>query len=447
MNTSKILWGEGLFLRPQHFQQQDQYHEKRLHEMSVALHPYVWGVLSMEIDEEALKNSSLRFLRLSVIFQDGEIYMAPEQDALPAAIDLSNLPHDHPTITYHIALPYLKDTGDNASQTAEYSHAHRYTQSNTGTCDLFTKAAEAELSFLKKSVRLVSGLDPRASLTHFPITRLQRCAGNGYEVDPTFIAPSLSIKSAPGIRRRLHQLMDALHAKVSALYGHHREPSKNVIEFRSGDTSSFWFLHTASSAYASLAHYYHHQDFHPERLFQQLLSLAGALMTFSKTHTLTDLPMYQHDDPGPCYSKLDQIIRDLLDTVISSRYFSIALSQTKPCYLHGVLDSGKINEKTAFYLAIGADIPALELVETVPTIVKLGSPEDVDKFVLSSMPGVKISHMPQVPSVLPVRPETYYFSLESKGPIYDRMLQAQSISIYVPSNFKDPRIELFAVTS
>ena len=28
--TSKVLWGEGLFLRPQHFQQQDAYHEWRL---------------------------------------------------------------------------------------------------------------------------------------------------------------------------------------------------------------------------------------------------------------------------------------------------------------------------------------------------------------------------------------------------------------------------------
>ena len=29
--AAKILWGEGLFLRPQHFQRQDQYHEMRLH--------------------------------------------------------------------------------------------------------------------------------------------------------------------------------------------------------------------------------------------------------------------------------------------------------------------------------------------------------------------------------------------------------------------------------
>jgi type VI secretion system protein ImpJ len=36
---SKVLWGEGLFLRPQHFQQQDRYHEARLNDTATALHP------------------------------------------------------------------------------------------------------------------------------------------------------------------------------------------------------------------------------------------------------------------------------------------------------------------------------------------------------------------------------------------------------------------------
>ena len=35
-HSAKILWGEGLFLRPQHFQRQDAYHEARLAEMLAA---------------------------------------------------------------------------------------------------------------------------------------------------------------------------------------------------------------------------------------------------------------------------------------------------------------------------------------------------------------------------------------------------------------------------
>ena len=65
-----------------------------------------------------------------------------------------------------------------------------------------------------------------------------------------------------------------------------------------------------------------------------------------RTYSLTDLPAYVHSDPGPSFFKLHSIIRELLDTVISSKYFSIALSENKPSYHHGMLNSGKIDDKT-----------------------------------------------------------------------------------------------------
>ena len=78
---------------------------------------------------------------------------------------------------------------------------------------------------------------------------------------------------------------------------------------------------------------------------------------------------------------------------------------------------------------------------------KIGAPDDFEKFVLSAMPGVRLQHAPQVPAAVPVRPDTCYFTIEAKGQMYDRMLQAQSISIYVPSGMHEPQLELVAVTS
>jgi type VI secretion system protein ImpJ len=446
-NNAKILWGEGLFLRPQHFQQQDQYHERRLHERTLALQPYSWGLLGLQIDEDALKNDTLSVLHLSLIFQDGEIVKAPSHDHLPEAVNLSDIPLTQRTITYYIALPMLKNFNGNFSASAYANPSARYIQVNIETPDLYTQAVNAELSYLKKSLRLVSELDTRDSYVSFPITRLQRISTGGFELDPSFVAPSLSVRSAPMLFLQLRRLMDALQAKVNALYGHHREPSKNIIEFRTGDISSFWLLHTASAAFASLSHYLHHPDLHPERLFEQLLNLAGALLTYSKTLSLADLPFYQHQDPGPGFDKLYTMIRELLDTVISSKYFSIALTETKPSYYYGMLDSGKISDNTRFYVAVTATMPALELVDVVPMRFKVGAPDDVEKFVLSAMPGLKLVHSPQVPSAVPVRPDTLYFLLDDKGPLYERLLQAQSISLYVPTGIADLKLELLAVTS
>ena len=448
MNTNtKILWGEGLFLRPQHFQQQDQYHENRLHAIAQAIQPYCWGILNLQIDQEALVNNALRLLELEVIFQDGEIVNAPTLDDLPNPVDLSDIPLSQQSITYYVALPVLKNFNGNFSPDTNVSNATRYVQTNIDTPDIFTQAVNADLTYLKKNVRLVSELEPRDSYVSFPAIRLRRLSTGGFELDPSFVAPSLSIRSAPLLFLQLRRLLDALQAKVNALYGHHREPSKHVIEFRSGDISSFWLLHTASSAFATLSHYLHHPALHPERLYEQLLGLAGALLAYSRSITLADLPPYLHQDPGPGFIKLHAVIRDLLDTVISAKYFAIALNEIKPSYHHGILDSGKITENTSFYLAVAADLPALELVDTVPLQFKIGAPDDVEKFVLSALPGIKLAHSPQVPSAIPVRPDTHYFLMDSKGAMYERMLQAQSISIYVPSGLRDLKLELLAVSS
>jgi type VI secretion system protein ImpJ len=76
-----------------------------------------------------------------------------------------------------------------------------------------------------------------------------------------------------------------------------------------------------------------------------------------------------------------------------------------------------------------------------------GAPDDVDKLVLSAMPGVRLVYTPQVPPAVPVRPGACYFALEARGMLYERMLQAQSAMIYAPSGINDLKLELIAVTS
>jgi len=447
--NSKLLWGEGLLLRPQHFQRQDQYHEHRLHKSIATVHPYAWGVERLEIDRDAIGNDVLRILALSLRFQDGELVDAPGPDELPPTVDLGqlNAQPQQQTVTYYVALPGLKPFSGNFAQPGQDSNTARFVQANQETPDLYTQASPAQLAYLKKTVRLVAEFEPRDAYTCFPLLRLRRAATGGFEPDPSFVPPSLSVGAAPIVLLQLRRLLDALQAKVGALYGHHREPSRNVIEFRSGDMSSFWLLHTASTACAALTHYLHHPDLHPERLYEQLLATAGALMTFSKSWTLADLPPYQHADPGPAFARVHQIIRELLDTVISSKYFAIVLNEVRPSYHHGMLDSGKIDDKTTFYIAVSADIPALELVDMVPLRFKVGAPDDVEKCVLSALPGVRLQYALQLPAAVPVRPDTCYFVLDAKGQMHERMLQAQSVAIYVPSGMRELKLELLAVAA
>jgi type VI secretion system protein ImpJ len=410
------------------------------------LHPYSWGVRRARVDIDALASGVLRFTELQMIFADGELYSAPQEDELPAPVALGSIAAGTSTLVFHAALAPMRQNGSNFSTPEQGADAERrYAQDNQVAPDWFTTAAEAEVTVLRRCVRVVADTEPRDHLVSMPLCRVRRSATGSFEIDRKFAPPAMSINAAPVLQAMLRRLLDVLQAKVDALYGFHREPSKHVIEFRSGDIASFWLLHTASSAFAALSHLHHHPGLHPERLYERMLELAGALMTFSKSYALADLPPYSHVTPGPCFSRLDEIIRDLLETVISTRYFAIALDEVRPSFHNGRLESDKITPSTGLYLGVQASLPPAEVVEIVPLRFKIGAPDDVEKLVLSAMGGVKLSHVPQVPAAIPVRPGNYYFALDSRGPLYDRMLQGQTITIYVPSGIPDLRLELFAL--
>jgi len=443
---AKILWGEGLFLKPQHFQRQDLYHEARLAQMCRVLHPYAWGLSRLSVDRDALATGTLRLHEVSAVFPDGEPYSAPDGDALPEAVNLANLPTGSDSWTFHLALAPLREGSSNlGAPQGNGGIALRYVQQDLATQDLFTAAVDGPVATLRKQVRLLGAHERLGELISLPLLRLRSTGSGGFELDAQFLPPATAIDAQPQLLQLVQRLLDVIQAKCSALYGHQREPSKNIVEFRSGDAASFWFLHTASGAYAELSHLFHQPRLHPERLFQVLLRITGQLMTFSKSYGFGDLPAYQHVEPAPAFHKLDRMLRDLLETVISTRYVGIALTETKPSFYAGRLESEKLSKNAAFYLAVAADLPPAELVESVPVRLKMGCAEDVDKLVVAAMPGVRITHAPQVPAAIPVRPNSYYFAIEPHGALYERMLQAQSVAIYVPSGFRELKLELLAV--
>ncbi len=442
-SSGKILWSEGLFLRIQHFQQQDRHHAELVRQTRNAIHPFIWGVNHVEFDAEALKTGTLRIVSLSCLFPDGEVYSAPAGDALPSPVRLGELPQATQTVTFYAALPCVKEHGENC----DVENGARYTQKTVTTQDLFTTAAAAPISYLKPTVRLISDADALASYSHFPLIRLQRRATGGFEVDRTFMPPSLTVAAAPGLHERVCQLAATLQAKVDTLFARHSEPRENVIELRSRDVATFWMLHTASIGYAGLSHFMGNPELHPEQLFKEMLVLAGSLMTYSKTFTLDQLPTYRHGDPGPPFAALERIIMELLTTVISAQYTSIPLPMERPSFYRGSLDIEKLDRHTQLYVAVNADMPGHELVDLVPRRFTVGAPDDVATCVRLSISGLRVVHAPQVPPAIPVRPSTYYFEVENRGELYDKMLKAKAISVYVPDVFKELEIELIAIAT
>lgn len=444
LRTHRVLWGEGMFLRPQHFQQQDLFTEQAISQVLRQVHGNPWGVQQAELDIDALRNGLLRANVLDLVFQDGLHLSAPGSEPLPAARNLGDIPQLASEALVFACLPVLNAFGGNSNNATAGPRPVRFSTEQVAIADLYTSALETEVTVLRANVRLLLEQENRDGYQCMPIARIYKNATGEWALDDRYIPPLVSSHGSEPLQRTARRLLDILLAKSSALADAHRERVKSIVEYGTSDISSFWLLHTVNRAFPVLNHLSRAAT-HPEALYTLFAQLCGELMTFSSTYSLGDIPAYDHLHLTDVFNKLDTILRELLDTVISNRYAVIPLINTKPSFFVGRLESERLTDKVDFYLSISSDLPTAHLLDAVPTKLKIGSPDDVEKILNSALPGVRLTHAPQTPSALPVRVGNHYFALEPQGQIFDRMMKAHSICIYVPQALLELKLELIAV--
>ena len=441
---SRVMWSEGMFLLPQHFQYQDEFHQHQLAESTLRSTPFNWGVQAMQIDEEALASGSLQFKRLKLVFPDGSLFDAPAHDPLPAARDLRELLKGNDFKVY-AALKLPEPFGLNYVEDGqEQKSARRFRKQFDTLPDLNEGDLENEITSLRLNVVMLIDGDTLDGYSYCPIARLSRNNIGGFSLDSHFVHPTLHLGTHETLIGLGKRLLGALHSKSKALSGRRRERADQIAEFGSSDVTLFWLLNTVNRAYPNLAHLLAHPRLHPERLYLFLAELAGGLLTFSLDSELNNIPEYNHHDPAASLVKLDELIRMLLDNVIPNQCIVINLTQTKPSYWQGQLHDPRLVDAD-FYISVHADMPGSSLLELVPRAVKVGSPEDIEVVVNSAMPGATLNHSTRLPNAIPVRLDNHYFSIEPHGRVYERMMSAQAISFYAPSAFTNLKLELMAV--
>ena len=84
--SARVVWEEGMYLAPHHFQAQRRYVEDALAGAVAALFPFPWGVSTLALDTEALANGTLALARARGILPDGTPFNLPDADALPPLV-------------------------------------------------------------------------------------------------------------------------------------------------------------------------------------------------------------------------------------------------------------------------------------------------------------------------------------------------------------------------
>jgi type VI secretion system protein ImpJ len=445
MKITRPLWAKGIFMTPQHFQQQALWDQHAGERVAHIASPDPWGVRRVVFDNQAFGINRVQLESLDVRLPDGALIDTQIADRLPGARQLSDVPAQVDSVVVLIGLPLLSAQGGNCIEDGEKpARPRRFVREYLQVMDI-NGEGEEEISVERHALALLFDFEKPDNYVSCPIGRLTRNAQGQFEIDSTFVPPCLFLSANERLLERMKRLSEILSAKSASLAVRRRERSDQIADYAVADVSLFWLLHSVNSTWPDLARLCAAPNQHPERLYSVLARLAGSLLTFSTTESLQAIPSYDHLCPEPVFAELESLIRSLLDTVIPSRVVPVALEKLRPTVWAGKINDERLADGADYYLSVQSSLPAHELLEQLPRLCKAGAPDEVGQIVNSALPGIPLRAMSRLPAAVPIRIENQYFALDSAHPAFKRMVAARGCQFYVPASIPDVALELYAV--
>lgn len=437
-----VVWSKGVFLSPQHLQAQDRFFEDTLRFLSGALSFRNWGFASLRIDAAGLSEGRLSVAQATGVFPDGLMLDIPDSDAPPASRTLDEcFSQGSSTCAFFLAVPQDRPGGINVAlqrggaSTRFYSELQMLRDENSS-------GVEKPVSLARKNLQILAEGENLEGSVLLPLARVERTETGGYRLDPKYVPPLVNLKDNELLTSILRGEIETLVSRSSQLAGSRRQRNQSLADFSASDIANFWLLYTINSHLPVSRHLLDAAHVHPEMLFLHMLSLAGALTTFSPKIESRDLPRYEHERLGECFLALDTIIAELLETVVPSNFVALPLKQLRDSIYATAIDKDSYFENSRAYLAISSAMNEAELISRVPALAKACSATHIEQLVRQALPGLKLTHVPVPPRAIPVKLRYQYFSLERSGAVWEAVVRARNFAVYLPGEILNPDMEL-----
>lgn len=303
---------------------------------------------------------------------------------------------------------------------------------------------EKPVAIARKNFVILVESENLDGMVTMPVARVVRTEAGMYVLDQDFIAPLLNVHASDRMRGILRRLIEVLSSRSAQISAGRRQRNHSLADFSASDIASFWLLYTMNTSLPVLQELFRSAHIPPERLFTEMLSIGGALTTFSQTGGPLDFPKYEHDNPGKCFIQLEERILTLLGTVIPSRFIALPLRRASDSvYVTDIEKDEYLNG--AAYLAVAADLPTAELIERTPALVKACSATHLETLIRQALPGVPLIHAATPPQAIPVKLNYQYFLLDRSGVAWESVRRSRNFGAYVPAEIANAALELILI--
>lgn len=426
--TGKVAWKEGLALLPQHFQRADASAREDLHHSFGHPPSRAFGFSRLRVDESQISGFGAVEVKSCAGFFPGGIRFDSEIGANRAL--RRDLPEGMGTafqkLTVYVAMPAPKVGSANlGAETSAFQEFHELLS------DSATARSQRQVGLMAPNLSIRFSSEPNDGYLMLPLCELVRGKQGATVLDETFHPTVLDIHAAPRLTDALRTLVNQIRNRCADL--ERQNPSIDAPGMRQ------WLevLHLRT-ALPGVEYFLTNQEIHPERVFTQLLQLAGGL---GYTRGADAAPTeYQHHKMSESLGGLLRQLFHILSSELQSDNLVMAMTRPQPQLFVTKPDIEAWKKGKRFHLAVRSSVPVDQLVQLVNQKAKVAPMSRLQAIIMSALPGIEARMSP--PPAFFRATGQICFELTPNGPLWQGLLEEGTIGVYAPIDLDISSIEL-----
>ena len=435
-----IAWREGLFIRPQHFQQSDRHHDYLLRTLTKTSGPNRWGLFDLTVDTELLNSGKFVVNRAHGIMPDGTLFdVSPKMQALITQITPADAGK-----TLHLALPVsmrhadaLSFEEDETKTTRMVAHRERdVPNTNVG------ENSAAELLLALHNFQLLREEELNEGYDAIAVARIGAVSASGaVTLDAQFMPPYLHLHRAEYLTSQLKELMNVLNYRMVKLAEKLSDATIQVAEL--GD---YLLLQLISRLHSRLHFYLSQENVHPQTLFLELNGFAAELAVFMKREKrLEKVYGYAQERQKESFAPLLEGLKQMLSMVLEQNSVKLPIEKRKYGIHVSKIEDKSLVDSGSFVLAVKADVPTESLKKQLRANLKMGTIETIRDLVNYHLAGFKLTPLPAAPRQIPYRVNAVYFAIELKAEEKQSLKESGGMAFHLGGEIAGIEYNLWAI--
>ena len=438
---SKVVWSEGMFLNPQHFQQQERYFERYIEGKCSAFGAYGWGLHYFEIDQQLLNLGKISVTRARGVFPDGSPFNFPDIDVAPPVLEVPE--NTHNAIVY-LAIP-VKRAGavdvlseDNTQGLARYYSAEQMVRDVT-----IDSGDNITLNVGKLRFRLLLESDDLSGYACIGLVRITESREDkNVLLDDQYIPTVLDCNATPKLSGFLTELAGLLHHRGESIAGRLADSKRGGT----AEIADYMMLQLINRLEPMANHLGSINGLHPLSLYAESLQMVGELSTFvTKTKRPPGFDAYLHDNLQKTFVPVITALRQCLSMVFEQTAVSLNLVEKKYGIRVAEITDRSLLTTASFVLAARANVQENALRLHLPAQIKIAPVERIRQLVNAAMPGITLKALPVAPRQIPYHSGFTYFELEKQSDFWKELQHSGGFALHVGGDFPGLELEFWAI--